>query len=719
MANGPAAAGFANAAATSTTVTFTNVMGNYLLSLAAGDGYSLGAGTVMITVLSNQPPLVDAGPNRIIAPSNTVFLNGSVSEVGLPSSFSLSSWWSVISGPVTNGISFTNVYSPVTVASNFTQLGVYTLQLTATNGFATNSSQMTVTVAAPSSRTYTFDADFAEGELVNVNYDNVPDQLQLNQTITPFPFVWIACSARGTIVRIDANTGQILGEYQTVPEPRAIASSAQRGSASRTTVDKYGNVWVGNRCDNIGGTNGSVTRIGIVIGGTRGDKIYTNGATSGTNYTFVADPNGEYLQPPFKYCTAIDRDGDGLIKTSRGLGDILSWDTNLTGLNDLGGVSQADDECVINYTRVPPVDGVRTIAVDANNDVWVGGTPGNCEGGKHEHLKISGVTGLPIPNTTFTAVDGGYGGLIDGHGVLWTANNLTRFDITRRFNMLVNPPVVIDPTYKGELITGNYGVGIDPNTGEVWASVNSDGSVIRVSPDGLHTDTFYNAEGGTAGGIAVDNYGNVWAASHSSGNYVAHFRTDGTFVGNLDLGCPPENVGVHGPTGVAVDSNGKIWAACINSSLAMRIDPNRGPRLLNGIPDPSGQLLGAVDLVVNLNTPAQATNNTPAGPYNYSDMTGFVSLGATEPSGIWRVVHDAGIAQENWGVVQWDSSEPAGTAIKVEVRAADSSAQLNSTNNLFLQVTNNLAFSGIVLAVPRDSHHLLASIRHQRHADTV
>ena len=260
--------------------------------------------TVVIYVENNLPPVVNAGPNRIITLGSAAFLNGSITDDGLPTPPSLSSWWSVVSGPVTNGITFTNLYSPVTAASNFTKLGVYTLQLTASDGMATNSSQMTVTVADSSSRTYTYDADFAEGELVNINFDDVPDQLQLNHTITPFPFVWVACSYRGTIVRIDANTGQILGEYQ---DHSATCWRHKRGTGkplSRTTVDKYGNVWVANRCDILGNTNPiNYARSLIVIGGTRGYKTNDLG---GTNYTFVPNPNGEYLQPPFKYCTAIE-----------------------------------------------------------------------------------------------------------------------------------------------------------------------------------------------------------------------------------------------------------------------------------------------------------------------------------------------------------------------------------------------------------------------------
>jgi hypothetical protein len=78
-----------------------------------------------------------------------------------------------------------------------------------------------VPAAWPVARTYTLDADFDEGLLVNVNHDSPNnDQLQLNSITTPFPFVNIACSARGTIVRIDVNTGAVLGEYRTAPDGR-------------------------------------------------------------------------------------------------------------------------------------------------------------------------------------------------------------------------------------------------------------------------------------------------------------------------------------------------------------------------------------------------------------------------------------------------------------------------------------------------------------------
>lgn len=491
--------------------------------------------------------------------------------------------------------------------------------------------------------TYTLDADFDQGTLLNVNHDSPnADQLQLNETTTPFPFVNIACSGRGTIVRIDVDTGVILGEYRTAPNGMGL-------DPSRTTVDQLGNVWVANRGESgfSGGQNrGSVTRVGVVVGGTRADADGT------------PNPSGQFLDPPFQYSTCVDRDGDGLIKTSTGLGNILSWG-NAGGADSHGGVSTAEDECIINYTRVAGAN-TRTVAIDANNDVWVGGL------GDLDHEKLDGATGLPVPGTQFNLGCGGYGGLVDGNGVLWSARgggSLLRFDTG---------------AFAGGCLggRGDYGLGIDPQTGEIWHTYLSGNSVCKIAPGGglvgCYAHGEYNAQG-----VAVDNNGNVWVA-HSLVNpshTVGHLRTDGTFVGNIAL------PGGSGPTGVAVDANGKIWVANYYSNNAMRIDPAAGPIGGGGFP------VGAVDLTVNL--------GANAWPYNYSDMTGFVAIGATSPQGSWTVTQNSGVLGEIWGAITWNSepegSEPPGTAIAVEARAADTEAALSG--QFFVPVSNGVAFA--------------------------
>ena len=108
---------------------------------------------------------------------------------------------------------------------------------------------------------------------------------------------------RDTIVKIDTTTGAILGEYWSSPDRRGR-------NPSRTTVDANGNVWAGNRNEAAGG-QGSVVHVGL-------------------------EENGQ----------CVDRNGNGTIDTSTGLGDIKPW-TNLGGADDNGGVSTAADECII------------------------------------------------------------------------------------------------------------------------------------------------------------------------------------------------------------------------------------------------------------------------------------------------------------------------------------------------------------------------------------
>lgn len=165
---------------------------------------------------------------------------------------------------------------------------------------------------------WTLDADFDEGTIVNLNHDPIHDQLQLNDFAKPFRYINIPASARGTVVRVVTDSdsgipeGTIVGEYRTAPENRGL-------NPSRTTVDIRGNVWTANR-DEAEDNKGSAVKIGLIVGGTRCDKKADGSITE--------NPNGDYvwLDPDkLTYNTCIDRDGDGLIRTSRELGDVLEW----------------------------------------------------------------------------------------------------------------------------------------------------------------------------------------------------------------------------------------------------------------------------------------------------------------------------------------------------------------------------------------------------------
>ncbi|MFD0201537.1 MULTISPECIES: hypothetical protein [Saccharothrix] len=487
---------------------------------------------------------------------------------------------------------------------------------------------------------YTLDADFDQGVLQDVNHDAPNnDQLQLNRQSVFFPYVNVAASARGTMVRIDVNTGEIVGEWLSAPD-------GQGRNPSRTTVDKLGNTWLSNRNEADGG-RGSVTRVGVIRGGTR------------TNADGTPNPAGDYLKGPFGYNTCVDRDQDGLYATSRGLGDIRPW-TNAGGADANGGVTTAADECLITYSRVAGTN-TRTVAVDANNDLWTGGS-------NTQHQKISGVDGSPLTAPVSFGC-GGYGGLVDQAGTLWSARfgaNLLRYEPG------TGTGACLDASH------GDYGLGMDPVTGEIWHTQVNSGNTVKLDPAGNVLGTFPHGHP-RAQGVAVDRDGNVWVAHalDNGTNTVGHLRTDGTFVGNVVL------PGGNGPTGVAVDTNGKVWVTNINSNNAQRIDPAAGP-VGNG-----GFTVGAVDLTVDL--------GAGAGPYNYSDMTGSVLGEITAPVGTWSVVQDGGVAGQTWGTVTWNTeaqgSVPPGTSITVEARTSDTEAGL--AGEAFTPVANGVEFARV------------------------
>ena len=477
---------------------------------------------------------------------------------------------------------------------------------------------VTTAYGANVSRTYTLDADFDEGTLVNVNHDSPNiDQLQLDSQATPFNFIWIAVSGRGTVVKINTNTGAILGEYRSTP------SSQGPGNPSRTTVDNDGSVWVANR-NNVSAGFGTVMHIGLL-------------------------ENGQ----------CEDRDNSGTIETSTGLSDIRAWTDN----SGTRGVATADDECIVHYTQVNS-QGTRHVSVDANNNVWVSGfTSPNFDlvkGGRYD-VPVSGQIIRTEPSVGF----GGYGGLIDAGGVIWSARNLLRWDTINSLTGANGDPVgpSIGPPLAGTNWSGNvrdsYGLCID-SQGNVWNTQLSGNLIVKYAPDGTFLGQFAHGNN-WAQGCVVDGNDHVWVA-HSLVNNgqttVGHLLNNGTYIGNVPLGST-------GPTGVAVDAQGKIWSANYQSSTASRINPSAGP-----IGADSVTPVGVVDLTVNL--------GANGFPYNYSDMTGSTLI-APPNSGTWRADYNSGTAGVEWGFVTWTSEEPEDSVISVDVASSTDGSTYSAT----------------------------------------
>ncbi len=494
----------------------------------------------------------------------------------------------------------------------------------------------------PPDRTYTLNGDFDEGALINVVHDP-SDQLQLDDTIEAFNFIWVAVSSEGTVVKIDTLTGAVLGEYRTTPQNQGL------GNPSRTTVDRDGSVWVANR-NNVSNGFGTVIHIGLEENGQCEDRH--DGAGGGP---------------------------DNIIQTSTGLGDVRGW-TDDSGTR---GVETALDECIVHYTEVNS-KGTRHVSVDTNNDVWVGGTGLRnfdlVKGGRYDVVN----SGTIIRSETSVGF-GGYGGLIDGD-VIWSARSLLRWDVANPLSgangdpagLDIGPPI-LDPNtnlpsnWAGQSGVDSYGLCID-SQGNVWNTQLSGNLIRKYAPDGTHLGAFAHGDS-NAQGCVVDGNDDVWVAHtlFPGKNTVGHILNNGTFVGNVTLDLST----AAGPTGVAVDAAGKIWATGNNSRKVYRIAPTLAGGV--GLVD-----FTSVDLGGNL--------------YNYSDMTGSTLTGAPD-NGTWTVVRDGGKDGIEWGTVTWNTegcaapSEPPGTSLTVEVRASDTEAGLPS--EAFVEVENGVKFAGI------------------------
>ena len=107
----------------------------------------------------------------------------------------------------------------------------------------------------------------------------------------------------------------------------------------------------------------------------------------------------------------------------------------------------------------------RTLAVDKDDNVWVGGGV-DYTAQDQPHQKVDGHTGQLVQGTLLDADYGGYGGLVDGYGYLWSSGYKLQPTFPRGGLMRVNP-TTLQPDTIGNT-DGDYGIGIDPKTQRIW-----------------------------------------------------------------------------------------------------------------------------------------------------------------------------------------------------------------------------------------------------------
>lgn len=363
-----------------------------------------------------------------------------------------------------------------------------------------------------------------------------------------FSIIWIANSPEGTVSKIDTNSGMELARYYSGP-------TDGDDDPSRTAVNLEGDVAVTNR-------SGSVTK-------------------------FSSEDS-----------RCVDNNGNGMIDTSTGMGDVLPF---------------GEDECMLWHVTTPSdgnnQHGPRPTAWDAgaaNNPcaaaddrLWIGWWDFDADIGRFRRL--SGTDGATLDEVEVDAWGSGsgtnfgpYGGAVDASGDLWTVGRnpgpLVRID---------GATLVYD-RYEVPEGTSPYGMTVDAE-GHPWMG-GWNGSVLHFDPNTEQWDIIDVPGHSRLRGVMVDRDGQAWVAANNPCGAVQVDVASRTLV--------QDSIALEGcddPVGVSIDAEGFVWIPDRGADQAYKLKPS--------------------DLSVTI-TPGLVA------PYTYSDMTGAgLGLVVNPPAG--------------------------------------------------------------------------------------
>lgn len=346
----------------------------------------------------------------------------------------------------------------------------------------------------------------------------------------------------------------------------------------------------------------------------------------------------------------IDRNANGKIDTSTDTsGDCQIQANEIVPLvdgnsNSIVDPNEIQDERVAWIVRVGPANSLgRSLCIGTDGNIWVG------DYNNQTYYKISSADGAILAGPIGVGVTP-YGCLVDHDGMLWSANlGSTLGAINTNTNTAL-------PAKNHGNLGGNYGIAV--GNGKVYLGGSS--RVIVYDPVGNAFSYLNNVNNYTLG-ISVDGDGDIVQGQST----IYKFHPDGSVVWSST------NTGFPDTRGVVPDQNNDIWAV------------NRDQNNVRKFRGTDGGLLGTLPVGSN--------------PYTYSDATGFAARNVTTPSGFWNVVSNSGAAGTAWDKVTWNTESqgtvPAGAILKVEVRAADS--QANLPLQPFIVATNGDALAGV------------------------
>ena len=477
----------------------------------------------------------------------------------------------------------------------------------------------------------TVDGEADDGiEIIDANdADNPTGRAGITLTKNSYvpPYLWAANHTNNSVTKYNTELHQEEGIYWVGTNP------------SRTAVDLDGNMWVGGRDDGrltkvLVDTSSCPDRNGVAGLQTSSGTDMINSAAdpfSDECVMYSAVPNSSY---PSIRGIAAGPDGRMWIGYSSGgvqsidpatfeLGPYYSddaiqrWDPDGNGVLqptastlDAGGV----------YGLVVDSYGLLYTSSFSRNTLAVFNTNAGQEGWE----------------AVYTGLCGSYGIGIDAQNRVWTGGwpntgGVAMFDPgSMRFYHFQVGGADADPTpgstrpvvLTNEFACGGYdrfrvtGVGVEPATGNVWAS-------------------FYPI--GYTGRLLVDetNLANsTWVMIGTTRN------NDNTFISGVTADL----------RGVGFDKNGYAWTLGLGSDRVWKIDPATNARSTDL---PNGDSIGV------------------GSHYTYSDFTGSTALNFTSPRGYWRYIFESQFEQAQVDSIFWEAYVPALTSAGIRIRSMD------------------------------------------------
>ncbi len=376
----------------------------------------------------------------------------------------------LVSSPFLGTLSGTG--TNLTYAASTNSFGLDRFEYQITDGVSTSEVAMVVFNVTPfaRSKTWTSSADFSSGTLTNLS-QQIANQLEPAMDEKAFNYVWAPIHSSGTVLRLDSETGRVLGEYRTTPQ------NVANGRPSRTWVDQQGNLWVANEEDN--------------------------------SVVMIATPeSGRW----------VDRNNNGVLDTSIGQGNILAW-TNAGGVNTNGGTSTAQDELIVFYTKLNGRT-IRHLSMNRDGNIWAGGSSVN------KFDLINQLTGQII-RTEQSIGRGGFGGFVNSKGILFSAGKFLRWDTAE-------PLSGVSPFSWNIQPDGSWNVAEDTD-GNIWVTYEPSAFVRKFTPEGTEIGSFYHGGGWGQGMAIDPVTGDVWVAHSHCGDTVGRLKKDGTLVGTVKV----------------------------------------------------------------------------------------------------------------------------------------------------------------------------------------